>query len=124
MSVVNFRGFMPDSVPLANYVSGMYESTVKAYYGSKVTVNYSDVVYWATHGSQGTHLDFPEHVVTSVLYLNDDFKGGRTYFTDGTYIAPKTGRIVFFEGNKNVHGVEPITSGERWTSPTWYKEIK
>lgn len=95
--------------------------TAQKYWGDSVVRNYSEVVFWPTGEFQGMHLDFDYHVLTSILYLNDAFTGGRTMFNDGSFIAPKKGRIVFFTGDKLVHGVEPVFSGERWTCPTWYK---
>ena len=55
------------------------------------------------------------------MYLNSDFEGGHTYFTDGTSIAPKAGRIVFFDGKYHYHGVSPIYNN-RYTIAAWYKK--
>jgi predicted 2-oxoglutarate/Fe(II)-dependent dioxygenase YbiX len=59
--------------------------------------------------------------LTSITYLNEDFDGGRSVMYDGTKIKPKTGRTLIFDGNKYIHGVEPILKGERYTLPIWYK---
>ena len=111
-----------EQLSLAQYVNEKYENTVQMYYGKSIIVNYFQVVCWPVDSFQDKHIDFDFHTVTSVLYLNDNFTGGKTFFECGTVIGPKVGRIVFFEGNKIVHGVEKVTSGERWTSPAWYKE--
>ena len=60
-------------------------------------------------------------VFTSILYLNDDFEGGFTEFADGTTVAPKKGRIVFYDGIHYWHKVTPITEGTRYTFASWYK---
>ena len=120
--VYTFENANTEQLPLIQYVSEKYQNTVQTYYGKSKIINYSEVVRWPVDSSQDEHKDFDFHPVTSVLYLNDNFTGGKTFFECGTVIGPKVGRIVFFEGNKIVHGVEKVICGERWTSPTWYKE--
>ena len=57
----------------------------------------------------------------SILYLNDDFEGGETYFEDGTLLKPEQGTAVIFESMKHFHGVHPAHGNEdRYTSPIWY----
>ena len=64
-------------------------------------------------------MDFDYHSHTSILYLNDDYKGGETVVGDKV-IKPKKGKIILFEGNKIKHQVLQIRSGIRYTNPTWY----
>lgn len=49
------------------------------------------------------------------LYLNDDFEGGELFFPERNLsIKPKAGQLVLFPGgNEYIHGVKPVTSGER-----------
>ena len=60
----------------------------------------------------------------SILYLNDNFEGGETYFEDGQVFAPETGTCVIFQSMKHFHGVYPANvdgKGEdRYTAPIWY----
>ena len=57
----------------------------------------------------------------SILYLNDNFEGGETYFEDGTLLKPEQGTCVIFESMKHFHGVHPAHGEEdRYTSPIWY----
>lgn len=51
------------------------------------------------------------------LYLNDDFEGGALNFRDHKItIQPKTGMLVAFAGgHHNIHEVQMITKGQRWT---------
>lgn len=55
-----------------------------------------------------------------VVYLNDDYTGGRLYFpeTDEHY-SPVAGSLVLFPGPA-WHGVEKVTEGVRYTSPMWF----
>ena len=60
--------------------------------------------------------------ITSLIYLNDSFRGGETYLDDGTVIEPKKGRILFFDGKYFKHGVN-TTHGERYVLSTWYRSL-
>lgn len=50
-----------------------------------------------------------------LLYLNDDYEGGELQFPNqNTYLKPKAGTLIFFEGDEDViHGVSKVISGER-----------
>ena len=61
-------------------------------------------------------------ILTTVAYLNDNFTGGATYLGCGTKIAPQKGRLLIFNGNKILHGVEPIQEGERYSFSVWWKK--
>jgi len=60
---------------------------------------------------------------TSMLYLNDDYKGGELYFpshNDFT-IKPKTGMLVIFSGDlKHPHGVKQIKQGIRYVNTAFW----
>ena len=81
--------------------------------------NYIHCTEWSAPVNQGIHTDFEEHVWTSILYLNDDFKGGHT-FVEGEKIPPKKGSVITFKGELK-HGVEEVTEGNRFTISVWYK---
>ena len=81
--------------------------------------NYINCTEWSAPVNQGIHTDFEEHVWTSILYLNDDFKGGHT-FIEGEKIPPKKGSVITFKGELK-HGVEEVTEGNRFTISVWYK---
>jgi len=55
-------------------------------------------------------------------YLNENYKGGQTYFKDGTIFSPKTGRMLFFDGKYYFHGVKEILSNDRYVLVIWYKK--
>jgi prolyl 4-hydroxylase len=67
---------------------------------------------------------------TVILYLNDDFEGGETYFPNiDTKVHPKTGKIVMFyntdlsgkEIEESLHAGLPIMNGEKWICTLWIK---
>ncbi|MEK7660656.1 MAG: 2OG-Fe(II) oxygenase [Pseudomonadota bacterium] len=61
---------------------------------------------------------------SSILYLNDDYEGGHTYYPGlGVRIAPKAGSLLLFgAGYEHVHGVTKITSGLRYTYSGWFTD--
>jgi hypothetical protein len=91
---------------------------VRTYFKDTV-INFSQIVKWPTKEKQEEHLDFDHHTHTSILYLNDDYKGGETV-VGNKVIKPEKGKIILFEGCKLKHQVLEIKSGVRYTNPTWY----
>ena len=63
-----------------------------------------------------------ETTLSCVIYLNDDYGGGQTYFEDGTLIMPKAGRALFFEGRQHRHGVTNLDYGTRYNISCWLKK--
>jgi len=58
----------------------------------------------------------------SLIYLNNDFEGGRIYFPNQR-LAPaiKPGMLVFFPGTlEYLHGVSKIVSGQRYTVASFW----
>lgn len=62
----------------------------------------------------------------SVIYLNDNFLGGETFFPNQDFVQkPKAGTLVVFPCTKEyLHGVTNITEGVRYTCPSWYTQDK
>ena len=87
---------------------------------TKAFINYFQIVRWPNESYQVEHLDFPKHVLTSIIYLNDDYEGGETVVGD-KIIKPEKGKIITFQGNEIKHKVNQITKGVRYTVPVWYK---
>jgi hypothetical protein len=74
------------------------------------------------HQDQGVS----SRVLSSVMYLNDDYEGGEIEFINsGVKIKPEAGSIIFFPSNfLYIHEVHPITSGSRYSMPHWYHNMK
>ncbi|AVL94024.1 putative prolyl 4-hydroxylase [Megavirus vitis] len=70
--------------------------------------------------------------LTVLIYLNNEFEGGCTYFKNLELRAkPSTGdALVFYPLAKNVnkchplslHAGMPVTSGEKWIANIWFRE--
>ena len=58
--------------------------------------------------------------ISIVLYLTDDFEGGRTEFPHRSY-KPKAGQALIFPSNWCFpHQAQPVISGEKIAAVTWY----
>ena len=110
-------------------------SLVQKFYNEDVLyLAFSNLVYWGKGMELVPHADnfwiedpkkphYSSHrVYSSILYLNNNFKGGETYFPEHNYsIEPKSGKLTFYtSGAKHIHGVKKVTSGTRYTLATWY----
>jgi predicted 2-oxoglutarate/Fe(II)-dependent dioxygenase YbiX len=58
-----------------------------------------------------------------VYFLNDDFTGGELVFPAlDLVIEPAAGTLVCFPSDHNfIHGVNPVTTGHRYTVVTWLR---
>jgi predicted 2-oxoglutarate/Fe(II)-dependent dioxygenase YbiX len=56
-----------------------------------------------------------------VIFLNEDFTGGELVFPAlDLVVRPEAGLLVCFPSDHNyIHGVNPVTSGHRYTLVTW-----
>jgi Rps23 Pro-64 3,4-dihydroxylase Tpa1-like proline 4-hydroxylase len=65
-------------------------------------------------------------VVSTVMYLNDDYEGGEIEFINSNVkIKPPAGSVIFFPSNfLYVHEVHPITSGYRYSLPHWFHNMR
>src|SRR5262249_28856842 len=64
----------------------------------------------------------PHRSFSSVLYLNDAYEGGETYFPGhGIRIKPLPGALILFgAGPEYVHGITRVTRGMRYTYAGWF----
>lgn len=58
-----------------------------------------------------------------VCFLNDGFQGGELTFPDfDLTLRPQAGTLVCFPSDHNyIHGVQPVSSGDRYTLVTWMR---
>ena len=110
----------------------------KELYNQTVYLEFSNLVYWGVGMKLDKHADnhyiddpqkphyTPNRDYSSVLYLNDDFTGGETYFYNYNYeVKPEPGTVILFSSGKDhIHGVNEVLSGERYTMATWYTKNK
>ena len=70
--------------------------------------------------NHGTSPDKPSREWTCILYLNDNYKGGRTYVPDGEVYEPEEGSGLLFQGIYIPHGVEKVRRHPRHTISYWF----
>ena len=86
-------------------------------------IDWFQIVKWPIGAYQKIHFDTASDKTTlsSIVYLNDEFEGGQTYFEEGTIFKPKIGRGLFFNGQYYKHGVTPVKNHTRYVVAAWYK---
>ena len=102
------------------------EKIVQTYYGKDIAIEKSELKKHVQGAYHVMHYDREYRTsplgLTSVLYLNEGFVEGHTYFADGTRVVPQTGRMIVYDGLKYEHGVSEIRGNSRYTIPCWYKK--
>jgi hypothetical protein len=123
---------------LTDKIHGKIINMCEELYNKKVYLEFSNLVYWGVGMKLDKHADnhyidnpqklhySPNRNYSSVLYLNDDFTGGETYFCNYNFeVKPESGTVILFSSGKDhIHGVNEVLSGERYTMSTWYTEDK
>ena len=113
-----------------------FETTFQAIttYQQRLFPEYTDLVYWPIGKSMDVHSDayysdgspgkYPHRKVSGVLYLNDNYSGGSTYFPEqDVYVAPKTGKLILFPSDfQHPHGVTTVERADRYTMPIWFTD--
>jgi len=79
-----------------------------------------------TGPEKGRPNDFPWYDLAGLFYFNDDYEGGELYFPQhGIEFQPVAGAAYFFPGDMYyAHGVRPVKSGNRFTSPFFWTILK
>lgn len=109
---------------------------IESFFEVEVQQTFPAIVRWPVGTRQEPHADkefhigkekgrpneFPHFDIATVIYLNDDYEGGQLYFPmQGYEFTPKSGAAYFFPGDRfYVHGVRPVISGTRYTSPLFW----
>lgn len=85
-------------------------------------LRYGQTGHLPAHQDQGVS----SRVLSTVMYLNDDYEGGEIEFRHSNVkLKPKAGSIIFFPSNfLYIHEVYPVTNGYRYSMPHWYHNMK
>ena len=121
-----FRDVYPLRLDINNFaISFLIEKleSISKLFDSKI--DWFEIVKWPIGSKQDLHFDTASNKTTfsSIVYLNDNFEGGETYYKDGTIIKPILGRSLFFDGNYYKHGVKKVKKNTRYVLATWYKKL-
>ena len=132
--MINPRSMSPKVLKLMEKIRRRTAKHIAKTYGITDPV-YADtlqLVRWRPGDEQAAHADceqpdgspnqFPWRAFASIIYLNDDYEGGQIHFpTLGLRPELKPRLLAFFPSTaKYLHGVEPITSGVRYTFSCFY----
>lgn len=124
---------------IVDIIYGMFDKLkieVDKFYNVNAKATSPAIVKWNPGNRQEPHADkelhegpdagtpnaFPYYDIASIFYINDDYEGGELYFPlQGIEFKPKARAAYFFPGDKNyIHGVRPVLSGTRYTSPFFW----
>lgn len=111
-----------------DYSKKVYDFVMQAYPGpfKPFEENTTHIARFSIGQGMHEHFDSsrPNDIAT-LIYLNDDYEGGEIYFPEyDISIKPEPGDLLTFPDNPNfVHGVRPIISGIRYTTPRWFTSI-
>ena len=106
---------------------GKFKSSVEDLFKRELKPNTSHAQIWHKGGYAPPHSDssdlegnlnaFQINKYVGILYLNDDYEGGELYFPDHNIkIKPDLCEFIIFPGGfENIHGVEEIKNGDRYT---------
>lgn len=92
----------------------------------KIRLDNSQIVKWPTGSFQDAHYDHGD-AFAAIIYLNENFYGGKTCFqfkNDQIKVTPEIGKCVIFSNDEYLHWVEKIQKGTRFTLAYWFVHEK
>jgi hypothetical protein len=115
-----------------NNLRNRFKQSVEMFFERKLKPNTSHAQKWKVGGFAAPHSDNSDHdgnpnafeinKYVGILYLNDDYKGGKLYFPDHKieFKPPVYSYIMFPGGHENIHGVKEILEGTRYTMVSFW----
>jgi hypothetical protein len=119
---------------IKKFIGGVkYDLTyvVRSCFQEAVFPNYTDLVFWPSNSEMESHADnsFPDRTdngygyrnITALIYLNDNFRGGETFFSNKNItVSPERGLLIMYPSNLEYsHGVRKVL-GDRYTLAAWF----
>jgi hypothetical protein len=105
---------------LLNSIKNKVTTHCESLTNSKIFLDNCEIVEWPTNSYHPSHYDSINDIFSCVIYLNDNFDGGETYFSDSKIIKPKKGSCLTFSNSKYKHSVNKINNGIRYTLSSWF----
>jgi len=116
-----------------NIIKNIYDSIIKCSkeYSNRYGVDIGNLTplsisKYFEGQSMGSHIDSysdtPKEVLSIVLYLNDNYKGGELYFKNQNIkIKPQSGSLIAFPSvDPYFHESLPVSSGIKYISPGFW----
>ena len=107
--------------PIVNKVKLFLEKRFK----KRFEIDLAQLQNWI-NGSESklhNHIDRPDNKFNSILYLNEDFKGGVFYTDDLITVKPKIGMLTLFNGRDTKHGLTKVLEKDRFSILMWWKDL-
>ena len=111
------RLYNSDNPILVNFVDKYSKKFIRdqnLYVTENLVALYEDGAFMSVH--RDGEVEFDSEVVSTVIYLNDDYTGGELLFPEianGYTYTPQKYELVYFP-TPFLHGVNPVTSGKRY----------
>jgi hypothetical protein len=111
------------ALPLAIAAGNRAATLLSLAFETKLKLEVHQLVMWPQGMEQKVHIDKRREATThaAIVYLNDDFSGGETYFPDlKDEVRPQRGLLAGFPGRALPHGVRKVEHGTRHTLALWF----
>lgn len=105
-----------------NYINTRVLNLSKKLGQSNYILDNHEIVKWSPKSEMNMHLDYSHDEWSALVYLNDNYYGGKILFENGLEFKPEAGTIVMFNGCNLKHGVSKLLNGDRYTLAYWIKE--
>ena len=130
----NIHSKNPEVGSLLFNIRERMKEVIPSLYGLDVPVypDLTQVVRWFPGMEQPAHCDdmtyvdghdwFHHRHYGAIIYLNDDYEGGHTFYPDyDVSVTPQSGRLAIHPGDKNhFHGVSKIEKNIRYTIASFW----
>lgn len=120
---------------VAQNIIDSIKNKIESVLNIELASNAPSIVRWLPGNGQAPHADkqlpdgtpnmYPQNDISSLVYLNEDYEGGEIFFPNqAVQIKPAKNGLVFFPGDIFfLHGVTTVTSGIRYTMPSFWKVV-
>jgi len=126
--LINFASMQEQISPITNSIKQKIQNYIKTNLHNEVYCDTIDLVRWQHGKEMPPHKDAMDNYMYrdwgSILYLNDDYSGGNTYYPEfDVEIKPQTGTLIVHEGNI-LHGVKTVYGNTRYTIASFWTKDK
>jgi len=122
----NIERYDPEVARLMKDANRRCKEVLKDKYGLDCKSDTLQIIRWFPGMEQPLHADdmtntehrgFEHRLFGSIIYLNEDYQGGKTYYGNfDIEITPQAGTLAIHPGDvEHLHGVTKIEGGTRYT---------
>lgn len=109
----------------ADFIKSEYNLIQNVYSDTLQIIRWFDGMEQPPHADDMSNTDivgFDHRVFGSIIYLNDRYSGGHTYYPNfDAEVIPEIGKLAVHPGNpEHLHGVTKILNGTRYTIASFW----